>query len=154
MNIRFLVHRLINQTQFGYAGILEVVNLGRKNKMSMQMLTNKTNPHSKTHSYDLDFYEMILDTINGHAAVAEYHAQKANGVFVELPPDDEVVGDMSLLEAFMQACIAAGDFAQEFQNALQDNRITPLEMEKMRKKMHAHIALQLGVLAKLEEVVE
>lgn len=153
MNIRFILHQKVSQTKFGHEGVLAAINLGRKNSMSMQMLTNKLNPHSESHTINVQEMELIADVVDAHAALADYHAQKCNAVVVPLPGDDDLAGDMNLLDAFVQSSISAGDFASEFQRAWADGRITPDEFKSLRTRLHNQIAKQLGLLARIEQVV-
>ena len=153
LNIRFVLHQKVSQTKFGYVGVLEAINLGRSNKMSTQVLTNKLNPHCESATINVQELELIADVVDANLDVAEYFASKVNAVVFKLPADDSAMGDMSLLEAFMDATIRAGDFAQEFQSAWADGRITPNEFNKLRDKLHGQIATQLAMLAKIEQVM-
>lgn len=153
MNIRFILHRAVSQTKFGHEGVLAAINLDRKNSMSMQMLTNKLNPHSESHTINVQELELIADVVDAHIALADYHAQKCNAVVVPIPAEDDFTGDMNLLDSFVQATISAGDFASEFQRAWADGRITPEEFKALRMKLHNQIAKQLGLLARIEQVV-
>lgn len=148
MTIKHLAYRVAHDFSGSVAGLAALMDRGQ------QVLSNKLNPNNETHHLTISELEMLADFTNTNLAFAEFFAAKAGAVVVDLPADDVIVGDMSLLEAFVQSSIAAGDFAQEFQTAMADSRITQKELEKMRQKMFKHIALQLGVLKRIEAVAE
>lgn len=146
MNIKHLAYRIAHEFCGGVAGLADMMGKGKT------VLLNKLNPNSTTHFLTIFELEEIADFTGQNLSLAQFFAEKCNAVVVPLPPESEATGDMNMLEAFMHASVTAGDFAREFTDAWSDGRITPNEFEAMRSKVHAQIASQLGLLAKIEQI--
>ncbi len=146
MTIKHLAYRVAHDSALGIASLAEAMGL------SHQTLTNFLNVNSDTHNLNINRFEMLIDFSNGNLQAAEYFASKANAVVVPLPVDN-IASDMSLLDAFMNSVIAGGEFAQEFNRAFADGRVTPREFETIKKTVHDAIASQLAILNRIEQVV-
>lgn len=117
-----------------------------------KVLQNKLNPNSETHYLNISELEMLADFANGNTALAEYFAQKDNAAVVPLPAC-EITGDMSLLDAFMEASSQVGMFAYEFKQAWADGRVTVQEFERLEKIQFESIGKRLALLAEIRRVV-
>lgn len=151
MTLRRLLHRLIYASPPGITGVLEYFNAGRVNKMSLQTLTNKVNFNSETHNTNVDEFEQAVDLINCNYEVAEYFAAKCNSIVFKLP--NVQVGDMALLEGFMDIMTEIGEISTEFQKAISDGRISQNEMDRIAKEIGDAMSKLLAWQARVSLVV-
>ena len=96
---------------------------------------------------------MLADFTNNNLAIADYFAAKIGAEVIELPTNAPA-SDMSLLDAFMQSVIDGGEFAQSFNAAYADGRVTHEEFCALKAKTYHMIAAQLAFLAKIEQGVK
>jgi hypothetical protein len=151
VTLRRLLHRLIYASPPGITGVLEYFNAGRINKMSLQTLTNKVNFNSETHNTNVDEFEQAVDLINCNYEVAEYFAAKCNSIVFKLP--NVQVGDMALLEGFMEIMTEIGEISTEFQKAISDGRISQNEMDRIAKEIGDAMSKLLAWQARVSLVV-
>jgi hypothetical protein len=151
VTLRRLLHRLIYASPPGVTGVLEYFNAGRKNKMSLQTLVNKVNFNSETHNTNVDEFEQAIDLINCNYEVAEYFAAKCNSIVFKLPSVQ--VGDMALLEGFMEIMTEIGEISTEFQKAISDGRISQNEMDRIAKEIGDAMSKLLAWQARVSLVV-
>lgn len=152
MTLRKLLHRLIYESPSGITGVLEYFNAGRVNKMSLQTLINKVNFNSHSHTTNTEEFELAIDLINCNYEVAEYFASKCNAIVFKLP--DVVVGDMALLDGFMDIMREIGEISTEFQEAMSDNKITREEMGRIAKEISDAQSKLLAWQARVNQVVQ
>lgn len=153
MTLRHLLHRLIHDSAPGITGVLEYLNAGRQNKMSLQLLTNKVNANSESHTLNVQEAEAAIDRINGNIAIAEYFAAKSNAVVVVLP-DDGPMGDMCLLDAFLQCQKSQGDFSAELMKDYADGKIDEREFARISKTIRQTVAQLLELENAIKQVVQ
>lgn len=150
MNIRTLLHRLVNDAVGGMPRLLEAFNYGRKNHMSMQMLTNKLNPNSESHTTNVQEFELAGDTLNLNLQYAEFFAAKINGVVIVLPNVDE--GDMAILDGFMQITKELGDVGMKFQQAYADGAVDKEDVKVVSKEIKETVTALLAFESRLESM--
>lgn len=148
MNIRNLIHRLVHDSVGGLPRVLEAFNYGRKNQMSMQLLTNKLNPNSETHTTNVQEFELLGDTLNVNLQISEYFATKCNAVVFVLPDVDE--GDMAILDGFMQMTKELGDVGMKFQLAYADGSLDKTDVKVIRKEIKELVASALAFDKRIE----
>lgn len=153
MNLRHLIYKLIKQSAFSYDDLTHYINQGREIKTSAQTITNKFNPNSDSHLPNIFEYEQALELMNGWQALADYAASKFNAVVVALP-GETVIGDMSLLDSFLNAGVKSGIFDYEFKRAWEDGRIDPAEFARLKQHNLDLIGARLALIAQLELVVK
>lgn len=141
-----MAYRLAHEFTGGAVALASLMGKGEK------VLQNKLNPNSETHYLNISELEMLADFANGNTALAEYFAQKDNAAVVPLPAC-EITGDMSLLDAFMEASSQDGMFAYEFKQAWADGRVTVQEFERLEKIQFESIGKRLALLAEIRRVV-
>jgi ketol-acid reductoisomerase len=146
LTIKHLAYRLAHEFAGGAVALAALMGKGEK------VLQNKLNPNSETHYLNIDELEMLADFTSGNRQVAQYFAQKTNAAVVQLPTD-VMTGDMSLLDAFMDAAMQDGEFANEFKKAWSDGRITVQEFERLEKIQFESIGKRLALLAEIKQVV-
>lgn len=142
MNIRALLHRLVGDKPAGKLLLLEAFNYGRKNQMSMQVLTNKLNHNNTAHNMNVDELDLACKTLNLHLPLAEYHAAEANAVVFVLPDIGE--SDMALLDGFMQITKELGDVGMKFQQAYADGNIDCKDEKAISKEIDEAVAALLA----------
>ena len=147
MTIKHLAYRLAHESARGISSLAQDMGKGA------QVLSNKLNPNSETHHLTIAELEMLADFTNNNLAIAEYFAAKIGAVVIALP-SDVPASDMSLLDAFMQSVIDGGEFAQSFNAAYADGRVTHEEFCALKAKTYHMIAAQLAFLAKIEQGVK
>jgi hypothetical protein len=152
VRLRHLLHRLIYASPAGITGVLEYFNAGRVNKMSLQTLTNKVNFNSTSHTTTTDEFEQAIDLINCNYEVAEYFARKCNSIVFRLP--DIEIGDMALLDGFMDIMKEIGEISMEFQAAMSDGRINQNEMNRIAKEISDAQSKLLAWQARVNQVVQ
>lgn len=137
-------------TAHDYAGGIEA--LATRMDASANVLNKKVNPNIDTHR------ALLTEAVKIQQITQDYrvlHAMASALGFVAVPllDEDEIVGDMSLLDSFMSVAEAHGDFAKAFKQALEDNRFTPAEFELL-KDFNCHtIAEMLSHEASIERLV-
>lgn len=151
MNIRELLHRLVHETPGGVARVLEAINYGRKTQMSTQMLTNKLNQFSESHTVNIQELELIANTLNLNLPLAQHFAEKANAVVFVLP--DVTENDMALLDGFMQITKELGDVGQRFQQAYADGEIDKRDAKILKKETDDAVAALLAFQKRIEGMV-
>lgn len=151
MNIRELLHRLVHEIPGGGARVLEAFNYGRKTQMSPQMLTNKLNPFSESHTVNVQELALIADTLNLNLQLAHHFAEKANAVVFVLP--DVTENDMALLDGFMQITKELGDVGQRFQQAYADGEIDKRDAKILKKETDDAVAALLAFQKRIEGMV-
>ena len=103
------------------------LDIGKPGKVFEQ----KLGLHDNAHVPNIDDAELVLDACpHGNVLAAEYFSNKANGVFVPLP-DISNLGDMAMLDAYMQIMRELGDLANEFQLSYADGVISNIEFENI-----------------------
>ena len=147
MTIKHFAYRLAHDSPRGIASLADDMGKGA------QVLTNKLNPNSETHHLTIAELETLADFVGGNQRLAEYFAAKANCVVVELPSDD-LPNDMSLLDVFMAAQIAAGKFSQALADAILDGDVTAEELEIIKTANREAIAGLLAILPNLQRWVK
>ena len=116
-------------------------------------LSNKANPSLETHH--LSVHEAVAaQAIRHDTRVIEAEARALGGVYVRLPTALRDVSDVALLEAWEDWLSAAGDTGQAIRAALADGRVSGLELRRIRTTMHAGIARELELLARLEALAD
>lgn len=151
MNLRHLIYKLIKQSAFSYDDLTHYINQGRDIKTSAQTITNKFNPNSDSHLPNICEYEQALELMNGWQALADYAASKFNAVVVALPCET-IVGDMSLLDSYMDCVESQGSIAHSFKQAWEDGRISAQEFAEIKANTIYSIGHQLAFLAAIEAV--
>lgn len=151
MNIRELLHRLVHETPGGVARVLEALNYGRKTHMSAQMLNNKLNQYSESHTVNIQELALIADTLNLNLQLAHHFAEKANAVVFVLP--DVTENDMALLDGFMQITKELGDVGQRFQQAYADGEIDKRDAKILKKETDDAVAALLAFQKRVEGMV-
>lgn len=119
--------------------------------MSLQLLTNKVNANSESHTLNVQEAEACIDRINANYEVAEYFAHKAGAVVVRLP--DVIESDMALLDEFMAIPVELGDVCNKFQRAYADGNINKQEFKVISKEVDDEIAALLSFKASVGRVV-
>lgn len=152
MTLRHLLRRLVYASPAGITGVLEYFNAGRTNKMSLQTLTNKVNFNSQSHTTNIDEFEQAVDLINCNYQVAEYFAAKCHSIVFKLP--DVEVGDMALLDGFMDIMREIGDISTEFQKAYADGNINQKEFARICQEISDAQSKLLAFQAKINLVVQ
>lgn len=152
--------RLLHQLVMGAADSVEVLcaRMQQREQMldpyapkrSLQVLRNKLNPDSASHHITLDELELLAEFTGTWVPIANYFAQRGNAVCVPLP--DVALGDMGLLDAFMDVSIQQGNFAIEFQKAWADGNISEHEYQRLHAAIYAGISKQLGLLKEIERL--
>ena len=151
MNIREILHRLVHETAGGMPRVLEALNYGRKTQMSTQMLTNKLNPFSESHTVNVQELALIADTLNLNLHLARHFAEKANAVVFVLP--DVTENDMALLDGFMQITKELGDVGMRFQQAYADGEIDKRDAKILKKETDDAVAALLAFQKRIEGMV-
>lgn len=151
MNIRELLHRLVHETPGGVARVLEALNYGRKTHMSAQMLNNKLNQYSESHTVNIQELALIADTLNLNLQLAHHFAEKANAVVFVLP--DVTENDMALLDGFMQITKELGDVGQRFQQVYADGEIDKRDAKILKKETDDAVAALLAFQKRVEGMV-
>lgn len=146
MKISHLIYRIAHAYAGGVVALASDMGRGEK------VLSSKLNPNTETHHLNIEELDMLADFASANLVVAEYFADKANAVVVELPTD-ELTSDMSLLDGFMQSTASNGEFAASFIDAFGDGSVTTKEFEALRVKLYKNISTQLSFLNKIERVV-
>ena len=146
MTIQHLAYRLAHSFNGGVVALASV--MGKSDKV----LSSKLNPNIDTHHLNIAELDMLADFTDGNLTLAEYFAQKDNAAVVPLPAC-EITGDMSLLDAFMEASMQDGQFAYEFKKAWEDGRVTEQEFTHLEKIQFDSIGKRLALLAEIKRVV-
>lgn len=147
MTIKHLAYRIAHNSALGIASLAEAMGL------SAQTLTNFLNVNSDTHNLHIARFEMLVDFANGNLAVAEFFGNKANAAVVPLPTNT-IIGDMNLLDAFLNAGVKSGSFDYEFKKAWDDGRIDAVEFARLKQLNLDLIGARLALIAQLEQVVQ
>lgn len=151
MNIRELLHRLVHDIPGSLPRVLEVINYGRKTQMSQQLLLNKLNPYSDTHTVNVQELALMADTLNLNEHFARHFAEKANAVVFVLPDVGE--SDMAILDGFMQIPKEAGEIAKAFMEAYADGDIDKSDAKKICKEIEDTVAAALAFKKRIEGMV-
>jgi hypothetical protein len=136
MNLRTVLYHLVHDSQAGAA------ELERSLMLQAGYLQNAVAPsQADSHHMNAKVLEKLLDFIpNGNISAAKFFAGKANATVIPLPTGMGHVGDMELLDGFMNVVRELGDFSGEFQKAWDDGRITSKEFELLKIQWHEMVA--------------
>ena len=151
MSIKHLAYRLFYESKAGVAGLADFMG------MSKQVLINKLNPNSTSHHLNIQELEMSADFIGEEAnlLLAGFFAEKAKAVVIQMP--DVALGDMGLLDGFMEVVKDLGVLTKDFQDSWADGRITKKEFNQLKKDgldVQAQVSLLLAMIQKLSEEEE
>lgn len=105
--------------------------LATRMKRNPTVLSHKFNPNNSTHFLTTDELEMLGDFADANIEIAKHFAAKGNAVVVLLPaiPD---VGDMELLDGYMDVVHQLGELSHEFQKDWADGNIDPKEYARIK----------------------
>lgn len=136
MSFRDFLYHLAHDTPGGVTALEGRLKTGDK------YLQNGLNPgNAQTHHINAAVVEKLLDFIpNGNLEAAKFFANKANATVIPIPSTMGHVGDMELLDGFMNVVRELGDFSGEFQKSWADGRITPKEFELLKIQWHEMVA--------------
>lgn len=136
MNLRTLLYHLVHDSQPGAA------ELERNLMLKEGYLQNSVAPSlAETHHMNAKVLEKLLDFIpNGNMQAAKFFAGKANATVIPIPMGMGNVGDMELLDGFMNVVRELGEFSGGFQQAWADGRITPKEFDVLQVQWHEMVA--------------
>jgi hypothetical protein len=132
MRLRDLLYHLAHDNSGG------VVALETRLRAKEKYLQNGLNPNmAETHHINVSVMEKLLDFIpNGNMEVAKFFASKANATVIPIPVIADGIGDMELLDGFLNVTRELGEFSGEFQKSWADGRITPKEFELLKIQWH------------------
>jgi hypothetical protein len=119
---------------------------------SQNVLNKKVNPQVDTHKPTLR-ESVNIQTLSNDFRVLQAMAHELNHVALQLPVDIEL-GDMGLLDAYLQTAEANGQLSIDFRVAWADGSISRAEFNKLKDDTHELIAKQLAFLAEIERVVK
>lgn len=115
-------------------------------------LSNEVNPAMDYHKLGLED-SVVIQHATGDRRIIAAAAMELGGVFVHLPPIDNV-SDAELLTQFAAWQAALGRTAQSIHDALDDQRVTDMELAGIRDRFNAHMAAGLAFLSRLEAIAE
>lgn len=146
MTIAHVAYRLAHNFNGGVVALASMMGKGEK------VLASQLNPNTDTHHLSIESLEMMADFTNGNFDVAEYFATKANAVVVQLPniPD---LGDMGLLDGYMNIMRKFGELSARFQSAYADGDIDQREFESIAHEVSAVQGELLAWQASIKNVV-
>lgn len=124
--------------------------LAARMDMSKNVLQKKVDPNEADHHLRLD-ESVKIQKFSNDKRIVKAMAQELGGVFIDLPAD-EVVSDMGLLDTFLKATLHDGMFANEFQRAWADGKITQDEFKRLKARIYQLIGARLAILAEIERV--
>jgi hypothetical protein len=135
MNLRDLLYHLAHDCVGG------VVTLEARLRCKDKYLQNGLNPNmAETHHVNVSVLEKMLDFIpNGNMEAAKFFASKANATVIPIPVGMENVGDMELLDGFMNVVRELGDFSGEFQKSWADGRREGWQVAPMPKEQGSRV---------------
>lgn len=100
--------------------------------MSPNVLNKKVDPNVDTHHLRLD-ESVKMQSIAGDFRILHAMAFTLNHVAIPLPNFD-AIGDMELLDGFMDIIRELGELTQEFQASWADGRITKNELSRIQSE--------------------
>jgi hypothetical protein len=136
MNLRDFLYHLAHDYPGG-ASELEVRTGAGKN-----YIQNGVAPSlADSHHLNARVLEKMLDFIpNGNMEAAKFFALKAHATVIPIPTSLGNVGDMELLDGFLNVTRELGEFSGEFQKSWADGRITSKEFELLKIQWHEMVA--------------
>lgn len=154
MTLTGLLQLVVGNAEGGIHRALEVMNFGKRKPITIGTLRNMLTPTTHSHVMNIVAFEQVVDALDANFAVGEYFLHKANAVAVPLPSDDVTVGDMALLDAFIDSDKARADFRAAFQSAWQDGSINKKERELLEKASKQAIQMHLTVRTLIDSLAE
>jgi hypothetical protein len=145
LTIKHIAYRFAHEFKGGAVAVAAMMGLGSK------ILQNKLNVNGDSHRLSIEEFEMLVDFTEHNLDVAEYFAEKVNGVVVILP--EFTAGDMALLDAYMNVQRKLGKLAEEFQVDYADGEIDKKEFKRIERKVDEVQATLLEFKAAIQRVV-
>lgn len=120
--------------------------------VSANVLQNKVNPTQEHHKLTLD-EAVRMQALTGDVRILHAMASELGYVAVHVQPF-EGVSDMELLDGYMDAITALGEFTASFQLAIADGRVTKHEAAALEDKSYTFIQRHLALMARLRGMAE
>jgi len=139
------VHNYVDPARPGHRG---AAALAPKLGTSPAVLSNRVNPFLPGHKLGLLESVPLQITARDYSICNEYCAALGR-VAIELPPVDDV-GDVALLEQYLELVERLGEQAGVIRAALADSRITWNEVAHIRTSADSAIRALLGLVHRLE----
>ena len=99
------------------------------------LLQNKINPTQQGHKLSARELEMILE-LTGDERILMAVGAAANAVFIPVPDQDAVAGDVDLLECGNDVHGGAFGFVNEAVKSLADGKIDAIESKRIQKQLY------------------
>lgn len=127
------------------------VGLARKLGINQGTFLNQLNPNTETHGLSLA-RALQMSVFTGDRRILAAFAAEMGCAVVSLP-DLRRKSNRDLLALMLQRDREVGEFAQQVETALADQRISPRELEAIRSAGMEAVGAFLELMARFEEVV-
>ena len=127
--------------------------MGPRIGKSPRLLSNEVNPDYEGAKLGL-LTAVNIEREAGAAEILMAHAQMLHHVCFAIPSPDHFTGDVELLKLFADWQAALGLTCMEIQQALEDNRITTDEVNRILKRGYAHMSRFMELLERFKELAE
>lgn len=145
------VHRAAVSSKLGIDGLAAKMS-SPDVKVNYGTLRNQLTGNER-HHLPIDRAEMIIDLTDSDE-LAHAAAQQRGGVFVKLPEDGALAGDLAVLELVTQVWRANGDVGRAIEETLADGRVDRSEVAAVRKAIYKVQQAMTSMLARLEDMAE
>lgn len=115
-------------------------------------LSNEVNPGMDYHKLGLED-SIVVQHASGDLRIVRAYCAELGGVFVQLP-ETATVSDTELLTQFAAWQAALGKSAQAIHDALEDQRIEPAELARVKDCFDHHMAQGLTFLHRFASIVD
>jgi hypothetical protein len=140
----------LHRTVMDYPGGAEA--LACRLGMNAQVLRNKINPNSTSHHPSLHDVEQIMH-MTGNAAVLHSLAKGMGYTCTEIMAEGEA-NDMAVLEHISKIWKTNGLVGTEVHSALEDSRISPHELVRIKDAVHRTTTALHDLIKRLEGMSE
>jgi hypothetical protein len=150
-DLRIAVHRAARSFNGGIealAAALSMLDHGVKPQILRNQLVG-----NERHFLSLDRSEEIVDLCNSDE-LAHAAARQRGGVFVKLPEDGAVAGDLAVLELVTQVWRANGDVGRAVDDTLADGRVERHELAVVKAAIYRVQQTMAAMLSRLEDMAE
>lgn len=149
--VEFAAYCLVHGFELDGKGGAEA--MGPRIGKNPRLLSNEVNPDYEGAKLGL-LTAVNIEREAGAADILHAHAQMLHHVCFALPYPDHFTGDVELLRLFADWQAGIGLTCMEIQKALEDNRITFDEVNRIIKAGYAHMTRFMELLERFKELAE
>lgn len=150
-DLRLSVHRAARTFKGGIEALAAAMS-SSDHQVKPQILRNQLAGNER-HFLSIDAAEAIVDLCNSDE-LAHAAALQRGGVFIKLPADGAMAGDLAVLECVTHVWRANGDVGKAVDDTLADGRVDMTEVAEVRKSIYRAQQAMITMLSRLEDMAE